>query len=145
MCDFYPLQPEGIGVETSFKSPCPRLDPFTLWKKTQERRLGLCRRDVNGGENRRAILAAGAANSGAPPEMSLSLLSGRRSPERPGAVKSAPLLGAAKRPLESEDRSEMIATKGKARRKAVPPEWPHRAPPLTRRNQYSPPHRANTG
>jgi hypothetical protein len=38
-------------------------------------------------------------------------------PERPGAVKGAPLLGAAKRTLDGEDRSEMIAEEGKARRK----------------------------
>src|ERR1035437_3257431 len=37
-------------------------------------------------------------------------------PERPGAVKGAPLLGAAKRPLDGEDRSEMIAEEGKAGR-----------------------------
>jgi len=35
-------------------------------------------------------------------------------PERPGAVKSAPLLGAAKRTLDGEDRSEMIGREGKA-------------------------------
>src|ERR1019366_10677961 len=35
-------------------------------------------------------------------------------PERPGAVKGAPLLGAAKRTLDGEDRSEMIAEEGKA-------------------------------
>ncbi|HEX7424312.1 MAG TPA: hypothetical protein VF311_10580, partial [Terriglobales bacterium] len=38
-------------------------------------------------------------------------------PERPGAVKGAPLLGAAKRTLDGEDRSEMIAEEGKAGRK----------------------------
>src|SRR5260370_11386661 len=37
-------------------------------------------------------------------------------PERPGAVKGAPLLGAAKRTLDGEDRSEMIAEEGKAGR-----------------------------
>jgi hypothetical protein len=37
--------------------------------------------------------------------------------ERPGAVKGAPLLGAAKRTLDGEDRSEMIAEEGKAGRK----------------------------
>src|ERR1035441_3301048 len=40
-----------------------------------------------------------------------------RCPERPGAVKGAPLLGAAERTLDSEDRSEMIAEEGKAGRK----------------------------
>ena len=39
-----------------------------------------------------------------------------RCPERPGAVKGAPLLGAAKRTLDGEDRSEMIAEEGKAGR-----------------------------
>src|ERR1022692_1165536 len=38
-------------------------------------------------------------------------------PERPGAVKGAPLLGAAKRTLDGEDRSEMITEEGKAGRK----------------------------
>jgi hypothetical protein len=37
--------------------------------------------------------------------------------ERPGAVKGAPLLGAAQRTLDGEDRSEMIAEEGKAGRK----------------------------
>ena len=36
--------------------------------------------------------------------------------ERPGAVKGAPLLGASKRTLDGEDRSEMIAEQGKAGR-----------------------------
>ena len=39
-------------------------------------------------------------------------LEGMRSSERPGAVKGAPL-GAAKRTLEGEDRSETIAEEGK--------------------------------
>ena len=38
----------------------------------------------------------------------------RCSSERPGAVKGAPLLGAAKRTLDGEDRSRMIAEEGKA-------------------------------
>jgi hypothetical protein len=37
--------------------------------------------------------------------------------ERPGAVKGAPLLSAAQRTLDGEDRSEMIAEEGKAGRK----------------------------
>jgi hypothetical protein len=49
--------------------------------------------------------------------MSLSLLSRRCCSERPGAVKGAPLLGAAKRTLDGEDRSETIAEEGKAGRK----------------------------
>lgn len=40
----------------------------------------------------------------------------RRCSERPEAVKGAPLLGAAKRTLDGEDRSEMIAEEGKAGR-----------------------------
>jgi hypothetical protein len=36
------------------------------------------------------------------------------SSERPGAVKGAPLLGAAKRTLDGEDHSGIIAMKGKA-------------------------------
>jgi hypothetical protein len=48
--------------------------------------------------------------------MSLSLLSRRCCSERPGAVKGAPLLGAAERTLDGEDRSEMIAEEGKAGR-----------------------------
>jgi hypothetical protein len=38
-------------------------------------------------------------------------------PERPGAVKGAPLLGAANRTLDGEDRSEMVSEEGKAGRK----------------------------
>ena len=49
--------------------------------------------------------------------MSLSLLSRKGCSERPGAVKGAPLLGAAQRTLDGEDRSEMIAEEGKAGRK----------------------------
>ena len=49
--------------------------------------------------------------------MSLSLLSRKVLSERPGAVKGAPLLGAAQRTLDGEDRSEMIAEEGKAGRK----------------------------
>jgi len=42
--------------------------------------------------------------------------------ERPGAVKGSPLLGAAKRTLDGEDRSEMIAEEVKAGRK-VGEKW----------------------
>ena len=42
--------------------------------------------------------------------------------ERRGAVKGAPLLGAAERTLDGEDRSEMIAEEGKAGRK-VGEKW----------------------
>src|SRR5450756_1761886 len=55
-------------------------------------------------------------------------------PERPGAVKGAPLLGAAKRTLDGEDRSEMIAEEGKAGERSAkggPPFWCPRPPPLT--------------
>src|SRR5450755_4775327 len=54
--------------------------------------------------------------------------------ERPGAVKGAPLLGAAQRTLDGEDRSEMIAEEGKAGRnigETWPPKWYPRPPPLT--------------
>jgi hypothetical protein len=48
-------------------------------------------------------------------ELSLSLLSGGGGcSERPGAVKGAPVLGAAKRTLDGEDRSKMIVEEGKA-------------------------------
>ena len=46
-------------------------------------------------------------------------LGGRLCSERPGAVKGAPLLGAAKRTLDSEDRSGMIAREGKASESSV--------------------------
>ena len=42
----------------------------------------------------------------------------RRCSERRGAVKGAPLLGAAKRTLDGEDRSEKITEEGKAGAKA---------------------------
>jgi hypothetical protein len=54
--------------------------------------------------------------------------------ERPGAVKGAPLLGAAQRTLDGEDRSAMIAEEGKAGRnigETRPPKWYPRPPPLT--------------
>src|SRR5437867_5055879 len=61
--------------------------------------------------------------------------------ERPGAVKGAPLLGAAERTLDGEDRSEMIAEEGKAGRKVgekwsakmVPSLAASNTPPLTSR------------
>ena len=45
--------------------------------------------------------------------MSLSLLSRKVLSERPGAVKGAPLLGAAQRTLDGEDRSETVYEEGK--------------------------------
>jgi hypothetical protein len=39
--------------------------------------------------------------------------------ERPGAVKGAPLFGAAKRTLDGEDRSKTIELEGKDRRKVA--------------------------
>jgi hypothetical protein len=39
--------------------------------------------------------------------------------ERPGAVKGAPLFGAAKRTLDGEDRSKIIELEGKDRRKVA--------------------------
>ena len=51
--------------------------------------------------------------------MSLSLLSGWCSSERPGAVKGAPMLGAAKRNLDSEDRSGTMGQEGKASERPV--------------------------
>jgi len=41
-------------------------------------------------------------------------LGGRLCSERPAAVKGAPLLGAAKRTLDGEDRSATISQEGKA-------------------------------
>jgi hypothetical protein len=76
----------------------------------------------NGGEWRR---------TGPCPLCALSLLIGVLCLERPVAVKGAPLLGAAKRTLDGEDRSERIESEGKGRRKVVPPKWPRRSPPLT--------------
>jgi hypothetical protein len=49
----------------------------------------------------------------------LSLLMECLALERPGAVKGAPLLGAATRTLDGEDRSERIESEGKGRRKVV--------------------------
>ena len=57
------------------------------------------------------------------------LVRGGGASERPGAVKGAPLLGAAERTLNGEDRSEMIAEEGKAGEqlaKSGPPRWPPR-------------------
>lgn len=47
-------------------------------------------------------------------------LGGRIGSERPGAVKGAPLLGAAKRTLDGEDRSATISQEGKAPTRSVP-------------------------
>ena len=49
-------------------------------------------------------------------------LGGRICSERPGAVKGAPLLGAAKRTLDGEDRSATISQEGKVPTRPVP--WP---------------------
>jgi len=63
----------------------------------------------------------------------------KRCSERPGAVKGAPLLGAAKRTLDGEDRSEMIAREGKAERmvgerwSAILVPWPTASNICTRR------------
>ena len=63
------------------------------------------------------ILAAKWCPTRGPFGVSLSLLSRKGCSERPGAVKGAPLLCAAQRTLDGEDRSEMIAEEGKAGRK----------------------------
>jgi hypothetical protein len=64
-----------------------------------------------------AILAPSAPRCPQPFGMSLSLLSGDVVSERPGAVKGAPLLGAAKRTLDGEDRSGRLEGERKARRR----------------------------
>jgi len=56
-------------------------------------------------------------------------LGGRICSERPGAVKGAPLLGAAKRTLDGEDRSATISQEGKAPTRPVP--MAATGPPLT--------------
>ena len=71
---------------------------------------------VGGGEKGYQNGGEVAPLAGEPFGVSLSLFS-EVCPERPGAVKGAPLLGAAKRTLDGEDRSEMIAEEGKAGRK----------------------------
>src|ERR1700688_3746471 len=79
-------------------------------------------------------MAAMAARMGPPFSWSLSLLTGGLFPERPGAVKGAPLLNAAKRTLDGEDRSATIQKEGKAPdsgREVDPKKWPLRSPPLT--------------
>jgi hypothetical protein len=80
------------------------------------------------------ILAAMAATGPQPFTWSLSLLTGGLVQNGPESVKGAPLLGAATRTLDGEDRSEIIRQKGKAparvpqggSRKVVPS-----SPPLT--------------
>src|SRR5713101_5518429 len=64
-----------------------------------------------------AILAPLAPRCPQPSGMSLSLLPGDVVSERPGAVKGAPLLGAAKRTLDGEDRSARLEGERKARRR----------------------------
>jgi hypothetical protein len=69
---------------------------------------------------RKGTILAAMAVSGPPPlNWSLSVLTGRAFLERPGAVKGAPLLGAAKRTLDGEDRSGIIKEEGKAPARAV--------------------------
>ena len=58
-------------------------------------------------------------------------LGGRVCSERPGAVKGAPLLGAAKRTLDGEDRSATISQEGKAPTRPVQMER-RNGPPLDR-------------
>src|SRR5665811_1196098 len=76
---------------------------------------------VGGGE---VVPCQGSRSEGAFPS------SQKCCPERPGAVKGAPLLGTAKRTLDGEDRSERIAEEGKAGRKigekwsAILVPWP---------------------
>src|ERR1700686_3195927 len=77
-----------------------------------------------------------AARMGPPFSWSLSLLTGGLFPERPGAVKGASLLDAAKRTLDGEYRSATIQKEGKAPdsgREVDPKKWPLRSPPLTDR------------
>src|SRR5450432_388735 len=54
------------------------------------------------------ILAAMAVTGPQPSNWSLSLLIGRLVQNGPESVKGAPLLGAAKRTLDGEDRSEIV-------------------------------------
>src|SRR5207302_10054675 len=60
------------------------------------------------------------------------------SAERPGAVKGAPLLGAAKRTLDGEDRSARLEGERKARRRTNErwgkKKWPLRSAPPTQNN-----------
>ncbi len=104
------------GVAASHSGP-PR--PFCTVKAGTAR--GFCE-NLSVAAKKGAILAAKWSRAREPCGRSLSLFSGDSFPERPGAVKGAPLLGAAKRTLDSEDRSEMIAEEGKARRK-VGEKW----------------------
>jgi hypothetical protein len=61
-------------------------------------------------------IAAMAVSGDQPFIRSLSFLTGGLVQNGPKSVKGAPLLGAAKRTLDGEDRSEMIADEGKAGR-----------------------------
>jgi hypothetical protein len=66
--------------------------------------------------------------------VSFSLLTGWLAAERPGAVKGAPLWGAAMRTLDGEDRSETIAEEGKlgeSLAKSGRENWYTRTPPPT--------------
>ena len=76
-----------------------------------------------------AILAPLAPGGPLPSRMSLSLLLGGVSSERPGAVKGAPLLGAAKRTLDREDRSGRLEQERKAQRRTSE-RWSQKMAPL---------------
>ena len=66
--------------------------------------------------------------------MSLSLLTDCVSSEQPGGVRGAPLLGSAKRTLDSEDCSKTMAEEGEAEEYLVKghvPKMAHRVSPYT--------------
>ena len=85
------------------------------------------RRSVSVAAKKGTILAAMAATGPQTFHLEPFPLDGRAFSERPGAVKGAPLLGAAKRTLDGEDRSKMIEKRerrGEALRKGGVPKWP---------------------
>ena len=83
---------------------------------------------VGGSEKRGHFGAFGAGWSAAFQNEPFSLIR-RCSSERPGAVKGAPLLGAAKRTLDREDRSGRLEQERKAQRRTSE-RWSQKMAPL---------------
>ena len=85
---------------------------------------------VGGGEERGHYGGDGGEN-GATFQLEPFPLDPRFDSERPGAVKGAPLLGAAKRTLDGEDRSGAIRKRERLLLRAR--NWPHKSGPFARR------------
>src|SRR5450631_4277639 len=90
-------------------------------------------RQIVGSGEKRGHYGGDGGENGATFQVEPFPLDRRFASERPGAVKGAPLLGAAKRTLDGEDRSGSIQKEGKAPwsgARSGPLKVPLRSPPL---------------